>query len=70
MREAKTGSALVAGIGGATFGVVTERDYITKAAVYDEEDPHTLPVHQVTLSLALTLTLALTLILALALTLS
>ena len=32
MRETKSGSVLVASSGGGTFGVITERDYITKAA--------------------------------------
>jgi len=42
MRETRAGSVLISSSCG--FGIITERDYLTKVAVYDEANPHDVPV--------------------------
>jgi CBS domain-containing protein len=42
MRSTRAGSILISSSEG--FGIITERDYLTKVAVYDEANPHDIPV--------------------------
>jgi len=42
MRSTRAGSVLISSSNG--FGIITERDYLTKVAVYDEANPHDVPV--------------------------
>eukprot|EP00308_Calcidiscus_leptoporus_P004948 CAMPEP_0119353958 /NCGR_PEP_ID=MMETSP1334-20130426/3044_1 /TAXON_ID=127549 /ORGANISM="Calcidiscus leptoporus, Strain RCC1130" /LENGTH=283 /DNA_ID=CAMNT_0007367383 /DNA_START=159 /DNA_END=1010 /DNA_ORIENTATION=+ len=45
MRDTRSGAALVSD--GDSFGIMTERDFLTKVAVYDEADPNSIPISSI-----------------------